>query len=134
MRYNGELAAGKIKAVYNDFLVDVELTDGKTEAAFCGALEIAEICRPDMPVLLQINAPERIVKYSVHFLKTPQGWIFANPKYNKVLFAEAFRAKNLPEFTHYAHCRPLKPDEESGIDFELEASAGTKAYVYVTSI
>lgn len=134
MKYEGELAAGNIKAVYNNYLVDVEMPDGKIEAAFCGAVETAEICREGTLVLLQVNAPDRIVKYNVHFVKTQDGWIMVNPKYNRRLFVEALAAKKMPDFAGCRNCRHLKPTEAQGADFELTDAKGEKSLVYVTSI
>ncbi len=134
MKYEQELAAGKIKAVYNNFLVDIEMPDGKIEAAFCGAVETAEICKEDALVLLQVNAPERIVKYNVHFIKTNSGWVMVNPKYNRRLFVEALVEKKMPDFLSCRNCRHLKTSEAQGADFELVDAEGEKYLVYVTSI
>ena len=134
MKYEDELAAGNIKAVYNNFLVDVEMPDGSIEAAFCGVVEAAEICKEGALVLLQVNAPDRIVKYNVHFVKTHDGWVMVNPKYNRRLFVEALAAKKLSDFSGCRNCRHLKPSEAQGIDFELSDAKGEKTLVYVTSI
>lgn len=134
MIYESELAAGKIKAVYNNFLVDVEMPNGDVEAAFCGAVEAAEICKEGDLVLLQVNAPDRIVKYNVHFVKTPSGWVMVNPKYNRKLFVEALAARKMPDFVDCRNCRHLKTDEAQGADFELTDAKGEKSLVYVTSI
>lgn len=135
MDYDGELVAGTAKELIGNLIVDVELNDGKIEPAFCGAVEIAEMCRQGMPVLLLREADDtRILKNKLLFLKTSGGWIFADPKYNRALFKEAFVAKKIEELCQYKSCRALKHSEAKGIDFELTGENGEKGFVFVTSI
>lgn len=135
MNYEGELAAGKAKDVIGNLIVDVELTNGKIEPAFCGAIEVAEICKPDIPVLLLRETDDiRIIKNKLLFIKTSTGWVFADPKYNRALFKEAFIAKKIEEFRDYHSCRALKHSEAKGIDFELTGKDGQKAFVFITSL
>ena len=135
MKYEGELAAGKVLDVYNKMVADVELREGSTVAAFCGAVEIAEICQPGMQVLLLKSSDDRrIIRYNILFVKTLEGWVFADPKYNRALFKEAFVHKVMEDFREYKNCRPLKSEDLSGVDFELSKENGEKAFVFVTSI
>lgn len=135
MNYEGTLVAGKVAGVVGNLIVDVELSDGGIEPAFCGAVEIAEMCKPNMPVLLlSSDDNNRIIKSNLLYLKTASGWIFADPKYNRILFKEAFMAKTIKELAAYHSCRSLKSTEAKGIDFELTDSDGNKAFVFVTSL
>jgi DNA-binding sugar fermentation-stimulating protein len=61
--------------------------------------------------------------------------VFANPKYDKLLFLEAFENDILVEFDKYEECLALETEGKyCGIDFELSNSKGEKCYVYATSI
>lgn len=111
------------------------MPDGRIETAFCGAVEVSELCQVGTQVLLlQPTNAKRIIKYNILFVKTLSGWIFADPKYNRALFKEAFVAKRMPDLITYKGCRPLKAIEAKGIDFELTSENGKKAFVFVTSI
>lgn len=136
MDYNHKLLQAEVVECYNDLIVDVKLSDGQTMSAFCGAVEAAEMCKPGMPVWLKRTSKnKRLIKYNLAFVQTPEGIVFANPKYNKQLFAEAFEKKLLPEFENYTDCRPLEnTDSPEGLDFELTAADGKKAFVFVTSV
>lgn len=135
LEYESELYAGKVKTVYGNSIIDVETPDGRCESAFCGAVEVMDLCQEGTPVLLLApNSDNRIIKYNVLFIKTLSGWVFADPKYNRALFKEAFVGKRMPDLSAYKGCRPLKATEAKGIDFELTTAEGKKAFVYVTSI
>ncbi len=135
MNYDGELAAGKIVRVIGDLIVDVKDANDKEEPAFCGAVEIAEMCKPEMQVLLvKAKNNQKIIKKNVLFVKTDEGWILADPKYNRSLFKEAFSRKQMPDFKEYNSYRSLKAEEAGGIDFELSGENDEKAFVFVTSI
>ena len=136
LEYNYKLLPAKVTNVCNNLIVDAKLDDGQQVSAFCGALEVAKMCKPNMEVLLKRTSnSSRLVKYNVSFVKTPEGIIFANPKYNRILFKEAFEKRIIRELHHYKTCTPLKSRvTTNGLDFELTTETGEKAFVFVTSI
>lgn len=134
MDYNYPLLKAEVSAAYNDLIIDARLKDGQTVTAFCGAVEAAEMCTEGTPVWLKrTSVPNRLIKYNISFIQTPQGLVFANPKYNRTLFYEAFEKGLLSDFKDYVSCCPLWEKEDNGIDFELTDAAGGKAFVFVTS-
>ncbi len=136
MEYNHELVPAEVVSVYNNLIVDVCLKDGQTAAAFCGAVEIASICKPKMRVWLKrTSLANRLVPYNIAFVKTPEGMVFANPKYNRLLFIEAFEKGLLSDLTEYTKLKPLGvKDNINGMDFELSTPQGKKAFVFVTAV
>ena len=135
MDYDGELVAGTIVRVVGNLIFDIKKTNGEIEPAFCGAIELAEMSNAGMPVLLTQSSDEsRIIKQNVLFVKTTEGWIFADPKYNRALFREAFALKKITEFAQYDDYHELQSQEAGGIDFVLSNAKGEKAWVFVTSI
>lgn len=136
MDYNYKLLRAETVECYNDLIVDAKLKDGQVFPAFCGAVEIAEMCRAGTPLLLKRTSKnKRLIKYNIAFVQTPEGIVFANPKYNKQLFKEAFDNGVLTDLAGYDTCRPLKSSENpEGLDFELTAPNGKKCYVFVTSV
>lgn len=134
--YNYKLLKATVEEVYNDLIIDAKLNDGQVFPAFCGALEAAEMCAKGTTVWLKRTSKnKRLIKYNVSFVQTPEGIVFANPKYNKQLFQEAFEKGALTDFADYDECRQL-PDKDnaSGLDFELTGKNGKKCYVFVTSV
>lgn len=136
MEYNHKLLPAEVVNVYNNLIVDAKLENGQTVAAFCGAIEIAGMCRPGTPIWLKRTCQQkRLIKYNISFVKTPEGMVFANPKYNRVLFEEAFKNGVLADLAEYTECRALgAADNVNGLDFELSRSDGKKCYLFVTSI
>lgn len=136
MEYAHKLLPAEVVSVYNNLIVDAKLENGQTVAAFCGAVEIAGMCKPGTPLLLKRTSQQkRLVKYNISFVKTPEGIVFANPKYNRQLFAEAFDNGVLTDLAEYTSCRPLSAaDNVNGLDFELTGAGGKKCFVFVTSV
>ncbi len=136
VEYNYNLLPAEVVSVYNNLIVDVRLEDGQIAAAFCGAIEIAGICKPKMRVWLKRTSHvNRLILYNIAFVKTPEGMIFANPKYNRQLFTEAFEKGMIPELSEYTDLIPLgMEDNINGMDFELSNPQGKRAFVFVTAI
>lgn len=135
MDYEGILTAGNITDIIGDLIIEVEDAKGKVEPAFCGAVEVAGMCRPGMQVLLtKTENDQRIIKQNILFVKTDDGWLLADPKYNRTLFKEAFANKKISDFAEYKSYRSLKAEEAGGIDFELSGDDEKKAFVFVTPI
>ena len=136
MDYNYKLLAAKTEKVYNNLIIDATLENGQKVSAFCGALEIASICKKGTKIWLKrTSRKNRLIKYNVSFVEAPEGLIFANPRYSRTLFKEAFEQGLLPELGGYTVCTPLKPkDNNNGLDFELKAPDGHTAFVFVTSL
>jgi len=136
VEYPYELLPATVESVYNNLIVDAKLDNGQIVAAFCGAVEIADICLPRTPLFLKrTSRQKRLVKYNISFVQTPEGLVFANPKYNRTLFKEAFDNHRLAEFSAYTECRPLGlEDNVNGLDFRLTNPEGKEAFVFVTSL
>lgn len=123
-------------SVCNNLIVDATLEDGQMVTAFCGAIEVAGMCKPNTPILLKRTSnTSRLIKYNVSFVKTSEGTIFANPKYNRKLFEEAFEKGLITDLKNYTNCRSLgERTKTNGLDFELTDPNGKKAFVFVISI
>ena len=136
MEYNHKLLQAEVIAPYNNLIIDTKLADGQVITAFSGATEIAEMCAKGTTVWLKRTEKKyRLIKYNIAFVKTPEGLIFTNPKYNRQLFQEAFENGVLSDLKEYTTCRSLgKTSASSCIDFELSNEIGKKAFVFVTSI
>ncbi len=136
MEYNHRLIKATVEKVYNNLIVDVRLENSQIVPAFCGATEIAQMCLPKTTLWLKrTSRPGRVIKYNISFIKTPEGIIFANPRYNKDLFLEAFNNKKISEFAEYSKCKLLgSSDNFNGIDFELTAESGKKCFVFVAPV
>lgn len=136
MDYNHKLLRAEAVECYNDLIVDAKLSDGQIFPAFCGAVEIAEMCQKGTLLWLKRTSKnKRLIKYNIAFVQTPEGIVFANPKYNKQLFAEAFEKGVLTDFTDYTDCKPLDSTKNpEGLDFELIGKNGKKCFVFVTSV
>ena len=136
MEYNYKLLKAEVEQVYNKLIVDAKTGDGKSVTAFCPAMEIAEVCKKGMKIWLKkTSLQDRLIKYNVAFVETSDGVVFANPKYNRQLFQEAFAKGILSDFDGYDKCNPLgAQDNAKGLDFELVAENGEKCFVFVTSI
>lgn len=137
MEYNYSLLPAKVVGVCNKLIVDAKLQNSKTVSAFCGAMEIADLCEKDTKIWLKrTSQPHRIVKYNVAFVETPNGIVFANPKYNRQLFLEAFENGVLTDFAEYDLCEQLNAAHNAnGLDFELKNAQGDKScFVFVTSL
>ena len=136
MDYNYKLLPAEVVSVYNNLIIDAKLDNDQIVPAFCGAVEISEMCSPKTPLLLKrTSRQKRLVKYNISFVQTPEGLVFANPKYNRTLFKEAFDSKILSDFDEYTECKALRPEDNvNGLDFRLTAPDGKEAFVFVTSI
>ncbi len=136
MDYDYKLLPAKVVDVCNNLIVDAKLEDGQLVTAFCGAIEVAGMCKPNTSILLKRTSnTKRLVKYNISFVKTPEGTVFANPKYNRKLFEEAFEKGIITELSNYTKCRSLgERVDTNGIDFELTSPTGKKAFIFVISI
>ncbi|MCQ2741219.1 MAG: DNA/RNA nuclease SfsA [Alphaproteobacteria bacterium] len=136
MEYNYNLIQASVIKVYNNLIIDVELENGQIEQALCGAFEISSICKPHTRVLLKRTSNrKRLVKYNIAFVYTPEGLVFSTPKYNRILFKEAFDKKLIPELNGYTDCKLLRSEDGSnGLDFRLTGNDGKQAFVFVTSL
>ena len=136
MDYCYKLVKASVVKTCGSLVVDAKTTKGNDVCAFCGAAEVASLCLPQTTVWLkETSIPTRIVRYNVAFVDTPDGIVFANPKYNRYLFKEAFDEHLLPDFESYTDCMALNDnDNAKGIDFELTQKNGKKCFVYVMSI
>lgn len=136
MEYKYKLLPATVISVCNNLIVDAKLEDSQVVSAFCAAVEVADLCREGIRVWLKRSSiPKRLVKYNVAFVETPAGIVFANPKYSRQLFQEAFEQKSIVDLIDYDECISLGEDDNSkGIDFELKAKNGRSSFVFVTSI
>lgn len=136
LEYNYKLLKAYTENVCNNLIIDARLDDGQKVTAFCGAPNIANQCQEGTVIWLKRTSnPNRLVKYNVAFIEINDTLIFANPKYDKQLFVEAFENDILEEFDKYDVCLPLGDNKDAkGIDFELSNSNGDKCYVYASSI
>lgn len=136
MEYKYKLLKASVEGVCNNLLVDAKLDDGQKVVAFCGAPSIAKQCKEGTTIWLKrTSSPTRLVKYNVSFIEVGETLIFANPKYDKQLFLEAFENDVIKEFEKYDECLSLENNEDNnGIDFELSNSTGEKCFVYASSI
>ena len=136
MEYNYKLLKATVENVCCNLLIEAKLDDGQKVSAFCGAPDIAEQCVEGSIIWLKRTSnPHRLVKYNVAFIEVGETIIFANPKYDKHLFLEAFENNIIQEFDIYDECLSLEDDESTcGIDFMLSNSNGDKCFVYATSI
>lgn len=134
--YNYKLLPAEVVRVYNKIIVDARLDNGDVVAAFCGAPEIAEMCVSGSRLWLKrTSRGKRLVKYNISFVQTPEGLVFANPRYNRQLFQEAFHNGVLADFKEYSSCKLLSTDENvNGLDFELTNDAGKKCFVFVVPL
>ncbi len=136
VEYNYDLTAAEVVGVCNKLIVDAKLQNSEIVSAFCGAMEVVALCTKGTKVLLKrTSLPHRIVKYNVAFIETANGMVFANPKYNRQLFSEAFDNKVLSDFSDYSFCTPLDAFANAkGLDFELKKTNGESCFVFVTAI
>lgn len=136
MEYNYKLLKAYTESVCNNLIVDAKLEDGQKVTAFCGAPNIAEQCKEGRVIWLKRTSnTSRLVKYNVAFVEIDGSLVFANPKYDKILFTEAFENDLINEFDKYDEYLALETEGKyCGIDFELSNSKGEKCYVYATSI
>ena len=135
MEYKYKLTKATVTDVCNNIIVDAKLEDGQKITAFCGAPNIAQQCKEGMTIWLKRTSnPSRLVKYNVAFIEPDNALVFANPKYDKRLFLEAFENDILEEFDKYDECLQLDEEFDEGIDFMLSNSSGDKCFVYVTCI
>ena len=136
MEYNYKLLKAAVDDVCNNLIIDARLEDGQKVVAFCGAPNIAEQCKKGTIVWLKRTSnPKRLVKYNVAFIEVNGCLIFANPKYDKQLFVEAFENDILADFDKYEECEFFDDFEKAnGVDFMLSNSKGEKCFVYATSI
>lgn len=136
MEYKYKLLKAYVESVCNNLIIDAKLEDGQKVTAFCGAPNIAQQCTVGTTIWLKRTSnTHRLVKYNVAFIETDGSLVFANPKYDKSLFTEAFENDIIEEFDKYDEYISLESEGKySGIDFELSNSKGEKCYVYATSI
>ena len=136
MQYDHKLLQAEVVEVYNRLIVDAKLANNKIVSALCSAPEIADMCKPGTKILLKrTSRPKRLVKYNISFIYTPQGMVFANPRYRYQLFQEAFQNGLLTDFAEYNHCRKLSEAENiKGLDFELCGDNGKRSFVFVIPV
>lgn len=136
MRYDHKLLKAEVIDVYNRLIVDAKLDNGKVVSAFCSAPEIADMCKPGTKLLLKrTSRPKRLVKHNISFVYTPQGMVFANPRYRYQLFQEAFDKGILTDLADYQHCRKLSESENfKGLDFELRGNDGKRSLIFVIPV
>ena len=136
MEYKYKLLKATVDDVCNNLLIDASLEDGQKVVAFCGSHNVAEQCSKGSIIWIKRTTnPHRIVKYNVAFVETDSTLIFANPKYNRNLFLEAFENDLLEEFEKYEKCEAIDDDEDTlGVDFILSNHSGERCFAYVTSI
>ena len=136
MEYNHKLLSATVTGVYNEIIIDARLENGEAVAAFCGAPEIAEMCTTGTPLWLKrTSRGKRLVKYNISFVQTPEGLVFANPRYLRQLFQEAFDNSVLTDLKEYTRCTPLEhADTTLGTDFELTAPDGQKCFVFALPV
>ena len=136
MNYNYKLLPAEVVGAYNKIIIDARLDDGQVVAAFCGAPDIAGMCSPGTRLWLKrTSRTKRLVKYNISFVEIPEGMVFANPRYNRRLFQEAFDKGILTDFGEYSQCRLLgTSDNVNGLDFELTGDGGKKGFVFVLPV
>ena len=135
MDYKYKLLKATAESVCNNIIIDARLEDGQKVVAFCGAPNIAQQCVEGTIIWLKRTSnPERLIKYNVAFIEINGALIFANPKYDKQLFLEAFENDILEEFEKYDECTQLDVEYDNGVDFMLSNSNGEKCFVYSTFI
>ena len=136
MEIKEELIKAKVVGKYNGIILDVMFADDSKHPAFCGAFDIAEMCRKETIVYVRpATLGNRKVPYEVEFMEEGGSLIYARPNRNNDLFEEAFLKGALPEFAEYDECRRLEAEDHlPHIDFELSNKTGKKAFVFVTNI
>ena len=136
MEYEYKLLKAKVDSVCNNLLIDASLEDGQKVTAFCGAPNIAKQCSKNSTIWIKRTTnPYRIVKYNVAFIEADGTLIFANPKYDKTLFLEAFENDLMEDFDKYDECTVIENNESNlDVDFILSNKKEEKCFVYVTSI
>ncbi len=136
MEYKYKLLKATVDSVCNNLIIDAKLDDGQKIVAFCGSPSIAEQCKKGGVIWIKRTTnPHRIVKFNVAFIEIDGALIFANPKYDKSLFLEAFENDLLDEFDKYDECTVIDDGETSlGADFVLSNKHDDKCFVYATSI
>ena len=136
MDYCYKLVKATVTKACGKLIVDAKKADGKEVSAFCGAAEAVNLCLPQTTVWLkETSVPNRVVRYNVAFVDAGNEIVFANPKYNRYLFKEAFDDKILQDFESYSSCTALNDnDDAKGIDFVLTNKSGKKCFVYVMSV
>lgn len=117
MRFEEPLRTGKFIKRYKRFFADVEI-DGKIVVAHVPNTGSLKTCLFDGAecVVAESTNPERKLKATLHFLKTPTSWVGVNTSLPNFLAYEA-RATLWPGFT-YAQ-REFKISKESRLDMVL---------------
>ena len=87
MEIKEELIKAKVVGKYNGIILDVMFADDSKHPAFCGAFDIAEMCRKETIVYVRpATLGNRKVPYEVEFMEEGGSLIYARPNRNNDFF------------------------------------------------
>lgn len=139
MNYKNPLITGRIKGLYKDLILDVELENGDIVQALCPESNFKNMLYKNeiTAYLTQSQDTRRRVGYICQMIDKGDGLVFINYKYKNILFIEGFAHGIMAEdFGGYNHIREIRNDDEElkHVNFELRDDNNSKAYVYVANI
>ncbi len=124
MQFTEKVREAKFVKRYKRFFADVIL-DGKTVVAHVPNTGSLKTCLYEGAacVITETDNPERKLKATLHFIRTPQGWAGVNTSLPNLIVAEALLAKLIPEWATYpVHKLEYKISKETRIDVVLAKS------------
>ena len=128
MQFTEQVREGLFLRRYKRFFADVEI-DGKTVVAHVPNTGSLKTCLFEGApcIVTETDNPARKLKATLHFLKTPTGWVGVNTSLPNQLVHEAWTQKLIADWTgHAAAQREYKISKESRLDLVL---AQTQAHL-----
>lgn len=129
MRFNEPVREGKFLKRYKRFFADIDC-GGKVITAMVpntGSLKTCLFERAEC-IFTENDNPERKLKATLQFLKTPTGWVGVNTSITNGLVFEAWESGCIAGWTSFkAAKREFKISKESRLDLVLATDAGALA-------
>lgn len=125
MKFEEKVRTAKFLKRYKRFFADVHL-DGAVLVAHVpntGSLKTCLFEGSDC-VITESSNPERKLKATLQFLKTPTGWVGVNTSLPNFIVHEAWQTKSIPAWTQFPHAqREYKLSKETRLDMVLARTA-----------
>lgn len=132
----GELFPATLVRRYKRFLVDVELPDKRTIAAFCPNSGSMRGCsNAGSPVLLSFcdRSAERKTRYTLEMIKAGDVWVGVNTLLTNALAHELLKRKLVGELSDYHIIKREVTSGDSRLDFSLSDGKRT-CYMEVKNV
>lgn len=124
MKFEEKIREAKFIKRYKRFFADVHLDDAVVVAHVPNTGSLKTCLFDGAPcIITESSNPERKLKATLQFLRTPTGWVGVNTSLPNALVHEAWIARTVPEWGEFTHAqREYKLSKETRLDMVLARS------------